>query len=102
MTPASSPIRKRSILIRGRKTSVSLEDEFWTELHRMAQVRGVSMGRLALSLRKERPQGGLSGTLRVAVLNDLKGIVAAMTKAAAPKPTYGRVITPAEVRAEAL
>ena len=39
-------MRKRSVTIDGHRTSVSLEDAFWTELSAIAQARGLSLNAL--------------------------------------------------------
>ena len=65
-------MRKRSITIRGHSTSVSLEDEFWDELRRMARDAGVPLARLVQRIDEDRRlDRGLSGALRLAVLEDL-------------------------------
>ena len=37
-------IRKRSVVISGRKTSVSVEDEFWCGLKEIAFARNIKLG----------------------------------------------------------
>lgn len=63
-----SPIIKRSIMIAGHGTSVSLEPEFWDGLKAMAQSRQMSLAQLVASLDAERQSGNLSSALRLAVL----------------------------------
>ena len=46
VTPPGTILRKRSVLIAGHHTSVSLEDDFWTALKEIAEARGVSLNRL--------------------------------------------------------
>jgi hypothetical protein len=41
-----SPVRKRSIMLAGHKTSVSLEDQFWDGLHEIAARDGVTTSAL--------------------------------------------------------
>ena len=55
-----SPVVKRSIVIAGHKTSISLENEFWTALKRIAQERGVKLSDLLGAIDQKR-QGNLSG-----------------------------------------
>ena len=43
-----SSVIKRSIVIAGHKTSVSLEDEFWESPKEIAGERGVTLGELVL------------------------------------------------------
>ena len=61
----SSPIKKRSISIHGRKTSISLEDEFWDGLHELARARDMNLSHFVESL---RPAANLSSAIRIAVL----------------------------------
>jgi predicted DNA-binding ribbon-helix-helix protein len=65
-------IRKRSIKLNGHATSVSLEDEYWAELKRMAGERGGSVTELVERVDAERKGDNLSSALRLAVLADLK------------------------------
>lgn len=60
-------IKKRSVLIAGHATSLSLEAEFWAALQEIARRRGLSLNRLVASVDAER-RGNLSSALRVFVL----------------------------------
>jgi predicted DNA-binding ribbon-helix-helix protein len=62
-----SRVVRRSIFISDRSTNVSLEDEFWVELKRIAKDRGISLSRLVGSIAEERPVN-LSSALRLFVL----------------------------------
>src|SRR5262245_52287404 len=54
-TPAmKSTVVKRSIVIAGHKTSVSLEDAFWNELKAIASERGMNLSELVASIDSER------------------------------------------------
>jgi len=64
-----SPVVKRSIVVAGHKTSVSLEDAFWTSLKEIALGRGVSLSDLVGMIDSERQQGNLSSAIRLFVLN---------------------------------
>jgi len=64
-------VRKRSVVVAGHKTSVSLEQPFWDELARLAQARGVSLNSLIGAIDKGR-DGNLSSALRVFVLEAVK------------------------------
>ena len=62
---------KRSLTIRGHRTSISLEDPFWRELQTIAVTRNVPLARLVADLDAGRPDGtNLSSLLRVFVLED--------------------------------
>lgn len=62
-------IRKRSILISGHATSVSLEPEFWAALKKIAEARGRSINDLISELDQDR-RGNLSSAIRVFVLRE--------------------------------
>jgi predicted DNA-binding ribbon-helix-helix protein len=68
-----SPLRliKRSIAIRGHRTSISLEDAFWTRLKLMAAQRGLSVSVVIASIDAERGEANLSSAIRVAILEYL-------------------------------
>jgi predicted DNA-binding ribbon-helix-helix protein len=65
----SSTVVKRSIVIAGHKTSVSLEDAFWKALKEIAVGRGTNLSNLVTSIDVERRQGNLSSRLRLFVLD---------------------------------
>jgi predicted DNA-binding ribbon-helix-helix protein len=65
-----SPIVKRSVNIVGRKTSVSLEDEFWNALKQIAITQKISLRDLVLKIDNERADSGLSSAIRVYVRNN--------------------------------
>ena len=69
-------MKKRSVSIRGHRTSLSLEDGFWEELARIAQLRGTSVASLIAEIDNSR-SGGLSSAVRLFVLDTLKQEVAA-------------------------
>ncbi len=60
-------IRKRSVIVAGHRTSVSLEPEFWAALRDIAERRGLSINALVAEVDKGR-NGNLSSALRVFVL----------------------------------
>ena len=64
-----SSVIKRSIVINGHKTSVSLEDAFWTDLKKIAQDRQVTLSELVTKIDGAREQSNLSSAIRVFVLN---------------------------------
>lgn len=68
-TPIKNPtaIKKRSVVIAGHATSLSLEAEFWDALQEIARRRGISLNRLVASVDAER-RGNLSSSLRIFVL----------------------------------
>jgi len=64
-------IRKRSVIVAGHKTSVSLEEPFWEELAAIASARGQSVSALIGDIDRTR-DGNLSSALRLLVLDDLR------------------------------
>ena len=63
-----SQVVKRSIVIAGHKTSVSLEDAFWKGLKEIAGERNASLSRLVATIDTERELGNLSSAIRLFVL----------------------------------
>ena len=68
-----SLVVKRSILLAGRKSSVSLEDEFWNALKKIAGDRNVTMSELVSDIDAQRQNGNLSSALRLFVLEYYRG-----------------------------
>jgi predicted DNA-binding ribbon-helix-helix protein len=64
-----SPVVKRSIVIAGHKTSVSLEDAFWRGLKEIALSRRMTLSDLVGAIDAERPHGNLSSAIRLFVLD---------------------------------
>jgi predicted DNA-binding ribbon-helix-helix protein len=65
---------KRSILIDGHKTSVSLEDPFWNALKEIATTRNVPVLDLIAWIDKERQHANLSSVLRLFVLDHYRAL----------------------------
>ena len=65
----STPV-KRSVVVSGHRTSVSLEDPFWDVLTQIATDQNVSLNKLITEVDRQR-DGNLSSTLRVYVLKKL-------------------------------
>ena len=64
-----SPVVKRSIVVAGHKTSVSLEAAFWTALKDIAASRQQSVSDLVGAIDADRKQGNLSSAIRLFVLD---------------------------------
>jgi predicted DNA-binding ribbon-helix-helix protein len=64
-----SPVVKRSIVIGGHKTSVSLEDEFWNGLKQVAASRSLTLSELVGTIDLNRKNANLSSTLRLFLLD---------------------------------
>jgi len=63
-----SPVVKRSIVIAGHKTSVSLEDAFWKGLKEIANGQDLTLSDLVASIDTDRRHGNLSSAIRLYVL----------------------------------
>jgi predicted DNA-binding ribbon-helix-helix protein len=69
----SGPPVKRSLTLKGHRTSVSLEDEFWIAFREIAQKKEIPINVLAAKIDVERdPETGLASAIRVYVLNWFK------------------------------
>jgi predicted DNA-binding ribbon-helix-helix protein len=64
----NSTLKKRSIVIGGRKTSISLEDDFWISLRQIARIYQVAISDLIASLNAARGSSNLSSAIRVFIL----------------------------------
>ena len=82
-----SVVIKRSILINGRKTSVSLENEFWDALHEIAEHENVAISALVEVINQGRDNINLSSAIRVFVFNHFRPING---KEAKQNPNSGR------------
>jgi predicted DNA-binding ribbon-helix-helix protein len=65
---SKSLVFKRSIIIDGHRTSVSLEADFWNALKDIAQKRGETLSHLIATIDRNREFANLSSALRVFVL----------------------------------
>jgi len=64
-----SPVMKRSIVIAGHKTSVSLEDAFWKGLKEIALRQDATLSDLVGAIDAKRRRGNLSSAIRLYVLD---------------------------------
>jgi len=81
-TGASGAIVKRSVVIAGHQTSVSLEHAFWNALKDAAARRGVTINDLVTRIDAQR-QGNLSSAIRVFLLEESLRAAAAATASTA-------------------
>lgn len=68
---ATRPV-KRSFSLSGHRTSISLEAAFWDALKEAAAAQGVSLAVLVGRIDRTRGAAGLSGAVRVWVLDYFK------------------------------
>jgi predicted DNA-binding ribbon-helix-helix protein len=64
-----SLVIKRSIVVGGHKTSVSLEDPFWSGLKQIAATRRIALSELVSQVDAQRQHTNLSSVLRLFVLD---------------------------------
>jgi predicted DNA-binding ribbon-helix-helix protein len=64
-----SLVVKRSVVVAGHKTSVSLEDAFWKSLKQIAGYRHMTLSALIAAIDSGRHHGNLSSAIRLFVLN---------------------------------
>ena len=67
-----SSVVKRSIVIDGHKTSVSLEDPFWNDLKNIARTRSLTLSELVAKINASRDHSNLSSAIRLYVLNSFR------------------------------
>ena len=72
-----SLVVKRSIVVAGHKTSVSLEDAFWRGLKEIARARNLTLSALVASIDAERSMGNLSSAIRLFVLGHYRAMISA-------------------------
>jgi predicted DNA-binding ribbon-helix-helix protein len=72
-----SPVIKRSIVLTGHKTSVSLEDAFWKAFKEIARGRGLTLSEMATVIDSGRAQSNLSSAIRLFVLDHYRSLVGA-------------------------
>jgi predicted DNA-binding ribbon-helix-helix protein len=64
-----SPVVKRSIVVAGHKTSVSLEEAFWNGMKEISSIRNMTLSDLVGEIDAGRQQGNLSSAIRLYVLD---------------------------------
>lgn len=79
----SDGLKKRSVIVDGHRTSVSLEGAFWNALRDIAKRRTVTLNQLISDIDKGRA-GNLSSAIRVYILGDLQDALAIAMNAVAP------------------
>ncbi|MEJ6398833.1 ribbon-helix-helix domain-containing protein [Yoonia sp. 208BN28-4] len=63
---------KRSLTLRGHRTSVSLEDIFWAAFRQIAARKSLTINALAAEIDETRGDIGLASAIRVYILVDLQ------------------------------
>ena len=76
-----SSVIKRSIVVHGRKTSVSVENSFWHALKEVAQLNRKTLADFVSAIERDRPEGSnLSSAIRVHVLSHYRTMVEKLTR----------------------
>jgi predicted DNA-binding ribbon-helix-helix protein len=78
-----SLVVKRSIVIAGHKTSVSLEEAFWLGLKEIAQGQQMTLSTMVGDIDTNRQQGNLSSAIRLFVLNSVRARIPSMSQSGA-------------------
>ena len=94
-----SPVVKRSIVVCGHKTSVSLEEPFWTSMKDIAAQRGTVLSDLVSEIENNRQQGNLSSAIRLFVLGHFKARADGLTGDSARLSTAPSRSSPSPVTA---
>ena len=66
-----SSIIKRSIAVDGHKTSISLEDAFWSDLKEIVHLQQTTLSKLVAKIDEKR-RGNLSSAIRLFVLEHMR------------------------------
>ena len=80
-----SPVVKRSIVVAGHKTSVSLEEAFWNGMKEISGLRSMTLSELVGEIDSNRQQGNLSSAIRLFVLDYFRTRAVPAAAAAAPE-----------------
>jgi predicted DNA-binding ribbon-helix-helix protein len=67
-----SAVIKRSVIIGGHRTSISLEDPFWRHLKEIARADGWTVSKLIAEIDGSRQHGNLSSAIRLFVLEHFR------------------------------
>lgn len=67
-----SLVAKRSVVIGGHKTSVSLEDPFWNDLKEIAHIQQTTLSQVIEQIDSARQHNNLSSAIRLFVLDQAR------------------------------
>jgi predicted DNA-binding ribbon-helix-helix protein len=90
-----STVIKRSVVIAGHKTSVSLEDAFWKGLKEIARCRNSPLAELVAVIDSERKHSNLSSAIRLFVLGHYRSMI---DGAAGERPSPQQATSPDPAR----
>jgi predicted DNA-binding ribbon-helix-helix protein len=72
------PIEKHSVIVGGRKTSVSLEAPFWNCLKEIADEKNTSVAQIVKQVANERSHANLSSAIRLFVLSSVQSMIGSL------------------------
>jgi len=72
--------RKRNLVLADKKTSIALEDGFWSGLEEIAASRAMTVSELIAVINKARNHSNLSSAIRLFVLGDYRSLSHAKSK----------------------
>ena len=75
---AMSAVLKRSVVIAGHKTSISVEDEFWNCLKEIVGERGMILAAMIGAIDGDRKHANLSSAIRLSVLGVYRDQIASL------------------------
>jgi predicted DNA-binding ribbon-helix-helix protein len=75
-----SPVLKRSVVIGGHKTSVSVEDEFWDSFKEIASQHGTTVAAMIGKIDGGRKHANLSSAIRLFVLGVYRDQIASWSR----------------------
>jgi predicted DNA-binding ribbon-helix-helix protein len=78
----ASTIIKRSVIVEGHKTSISLEDAFWSSLKEIAASQRVGISELVANIHRNRRHSNLSSAIRLFVLDHYQAKAVAQSQTA--------------------
>jgi predicted DNA-binding ribbon-helix-helix protein len=85
-----SPVVKRSIVVGGHKTSVSLEEAFWSGMKEISHERDSTLSELVGEIDRNRQQGNLSSAIRLFVLDHFRSRAVGSSGLSQPLGSLGR------------
>ena len=86
----NTAVIKRSIILGGRKTSISLENEFWNALRAIAAARNISITELVEKIERDRKTVNLSSAIRTFVFNNSQDSGPVASRCVAPDSEHFR------------
>jgi predicted DNA-binding ribbon-helix-helix protein len=96
-TTMQSAVVKRSIVIAGHKTSVSLEDDFWNALKEIKRSNNMTLSGLVADIDVRRLHANLSSAIRIFVLHHFRSQTSHGFRPQMPQTSSGSIEAGAEM-----